>query len=49
MRILWVLRGGSWLNDPYNLRASDRFRYVPDYRSNLFGFRVVLVKTDRVS
>ncbi len=34
-----VLRGGSWIDDPKLLRASDRYFYKPDARSDFFGFR----------
>jgi len=34
-----ILRGGSWANDPRNVRASFRARYEPSYRSNSIGFR----------
>ena len=49
-----VLRGGSWLNEPENLRAAyrdwnepslhvaDRFGARPDYRYELVGFRVAM-------
>ena len=35
-----VLRGGSWNSNPRNLRSADRYGNSPDYRSDLFGFRV---------
>jgi formylglycine-generating enzyme required for sulfatase activity len=35
-----VLRGGSWLNDPHNLRAAVRSRGHPDLRYNALGFRL---------
>ncbi len=35
-----VLRGGSWYNTPGILRAARRNWYTPDYRGNIFGFRV---------
>jgi formylglycine-generating enzyme required for sulfatase activity len=35
-----VLRGGSWLNTPQNLRAAVRERDVTGKRLNFFGFRV---------
>ena len=35
-----VLRGGSWLNDPWILRSAIRDGYRIDIRINLFGFRV---------
>lgn len=37
------LRGGSWLNDPNNLRASNRNRHVPGPRHYNYGFRLVCV------
>jgi len=36
-----VLRGGSWTRHDYCCRLSYRYRYVPDLRSNRFGFRCV--------
>jgi hypothetical protein len=39
-----VLRGASWFNStPDYMLSSDRFLDVPGYRSNVFGFRVVVV------
>lgn len=35
-----VLRGGSWVITPRDLRSATRFRNTTDYRINLFGFRV---------
>ncbi len=35
-----VLRGGCWFFRPWGLRSSVRLRYLADYRSHLFGFRV---------
>jgi len=35
-----VLRGGSWFGGPYGCRAAGRDGNPPDYRFNLFGFRV---------
>lgn len=35
----FVNRGGGWLNQPLNLRASNRFNNSPDYRGNNLGFR----------
>jgi formylglycine-generating enzyme required for sulfatase activity len=37
-----VLRGGSWIDDPFDCRAVFRDRSEPSYRSMLFGFRLVL-------
>jgi hypothetical protein len=34
-----VLRGGSWGNDSTFLRASFGFRYLPDSRGSIIGFR----------
>jgi formylglycine-generating enzyme required for sulfatase activity len=35
-----VLRGGSWLSYPANLRSSYRNRDTPDVRGNDYGFRL---------
>jgi formylglycine-generating enzyme required for sulfatase activity len=35
-----VLRGGSLVNDPQDLRSAIRGRYVPSNRYNFLGFRV---------
>jgi formylglycine-generating enzyme required for sulfatase activity len=35
-----ILRGGSWLNVPWKLRAATRHRSKPDIRSDIVGFRV---------
>jgi formylglycine-generating enzyme required for sulfatase activity/DNA-binding winged helix-turn-helix (wHTH) protein len=35
-----VVRGGSWLNPPRNLRAAHRGRVPPEARNPNFGFRV---------
>ena len=37
-----VLRGGSWLSNPYGLRVAYRYYELPGYRSYYVGFRVVL-------
>lgn len=37
---LRVLRGGSWSNNPQDLRAANRFRLTPVNRSNDVGFRL---------
>lgn len=34
-----VLRGGSWNNDPINLRTANRNNNTPDNRNNNIGFR----------
>ena len=34
-----VLRGGSWMNHPVNIRASFRLPFNPDKRVFSFGFR----------
>lgn len=38
------LRGGSWLNDGLNCRSAYRFNYFPDYRNDVVGFHVVLIR-----
>jgi formylglycine-generating enzyme required for sulfatase activity len=35
-----VVRGGSWLSSPRDLRSAFRFRYAAGYRLNNLGFRV---------
>lgn len=35
-----VLRGGSWNNNPQNLRSANRNRNNPTNRNNNLGFRV---------
>ncbi len=40
-----VLRGGSWLNDPSNLRAANRFRYSSGARLLNYGFRIARTVT----
>jgi formylglycine-generating enzyme required for sulfatase activity len=37
---LRVVRGGSWLNDPWDCRPADRDRYTPESRDYSLGFRV---------
>ena len=37
-----VLRGGSWFNDPGNLRAAYRYGFSPEYRAGTIGFRLGL-------
>ncbi|MEM1127559.1 MAG: formylglycine-generating enzyme family protein [Bacteroidota bacterium] len=36
----FVLRGGSWLNAPVNLRSAARFRHERSYRESGDGFRL---------
>lgn len=36
-----MIRGGSWNNNPANLRVSNRNRNTPDNRNNNLGFRLV--------
>ena len=40
-----VVRGGSWLNSPGNLRAANRYRITTGYRSLSSGFRVARTLT----
>ena len=40
-----VLRGGSWLNYPRDLRSAFRIRYTSGDRINLLGFRVARTLT----
>jgi hypothetical protein len=45
---LRVVRGGSWFNsDPRDLLSSTRQPHVPTYRYDCYGFRLVLVTTER--
>ncbi len=37
-----MLRGGSWLNSPWDCRSAYRSPYDPDFRSYSLGFRVVV-------
>ena len=37
-----VLRGGSWFSDGRYVRSAYRFRYGPDGRSSIIGFRLAL-------
>jgi len=37
-----VMRGGSWLNEAYNNRSTERLRHVPGYRNINTGIRLVL-------
>lgn len=36
-----MIRGGSWVNPPTRLHASNRGRYYPDNREDFIGFRMV--------
>jgi len=40
-----VVRGGSWVNNPKDIRTSSRYRGDPDFRYSRRGFRVVLLST----
>ena len=45
---LWrVLRGGSWNNNPRNLRSANRNRNAPENRNNNVGFRVASTSAAR--
>ncbi len=35
-----VLRGGSWFNNPQNVRAANRGRLTPGLRISSYGFRL---------
>jgi formylglycine-generating enzyme required for sulfatase activity len=35
-----VIRGGSWYDDPLNVRSAYRFRLAPENRDDYLGFRV---------
>lgn len=35
-----VLRGGSWNNNPRNIRSANRNRNTPENRNNNSGFRL---------
>lgn len=35
-----VVRGGSWLNYPLNLRSAIRSWFIPSFRANFLGFRL---------
>ena len=37
-----VLRGGSWVNRPEDIRVGFRHRHVADYQLNVTGFRLAL-------
>jgi formylglycine-generating enzyme required for sulfatase activity len=34
-----AMRGGSWVNTPWFIRVSFRFRYLPSFRNAYLGFR----------
>jgi formylglycine-generating enzyme required for sulfatase activity len=36
-----VIRGGSWNNNPQNLRSANRNNNSPDNRNNNVGFRLL--------
>ena len=42
-----VLRGGSWVNNPRNLRCANRDRDTPDFRYNFNGFRLIRLSQDK--
>jgi formylglycine-generating enzyme required for sulfatase activity len=42
---LIVLRGGSWLDAPFNLRSADRQPLEPQLRDSKYGFRCALPLT----
>lgn len=44
-----VVRGGSWLNSPQNLRVASRVRNGPEIRSYVIGFRLKPCQTARSS
>ena len=46
---LRVLRGGSWGLDRHFARCSARYWYIPDYRFDFFGFRVVVSPVSHLS
>jgi formylglycine-generating enzyme required for sulfatase activity/serine/threonine protein kinase len=37
----FVVRGGSWNDEPRNVRSADRHRSRPDYQDYFLGFRLV--------
>ncbi len=39
----FVLRGGSWVNAPGDLRSAGRGGYVPASRNVFYGFRLVMI------
>ena len=38
-----VLRGGSWSVIAISTRSADRIRYIPTYRSDIVGFRLLRI------
>jgi formylglycine-generating enzyme required for sulfatase activity len=36
-----VARGGSWSDEPRNVRLPERYKATPDLRANYLGFRVL--------
>ncbi|MCP5419510.1 MAG: SUMF1/EgtB/PvdO family nonheme iron enzyme [Gammaproteobacteria bacterium] len=36
-----VARGGSWSDEPSNMRSAERFKATPDMKANYLGFRVL--------
>ena len=36
-----IIRGGSWINPPRNVRSSNRGGYYPENRDYFIGFRLV--------
>jgi formylglycine-generating enzyme required for sulfatase activity len=38
-----VVRGGSWFNYRRSARCASRYGYVPDFRDDDLGFRVLCV------
>jgi formylglycine-generating enzyme required for sulfatase activity len=42
---LYVLRGGSWSDDPRHCRSADRYGYAPDNDNNNIGFRCIATST----
>jgi formylglycine-generating enzyme required for sulfatase activity len=40
-----LLRGGSWISSPSDLRSAIRSRYAPDVRNYNVGFRVARALT----
>jgi formylglycine-generating enzyme required for sulfatase activity len=45
--LLRVMRGGSWLGQPFGLRSSFRDSIAPDHRTGVIGFRVVREMDER--